>query len=220
MRARRRARGATAFVVTFVAGSLALVLGGCSRFEGGSTMAQPVQPPHGIEAIEAVPMGDLAGAAQSARAPLIENPYRRDPQAQQQGKALYIKMNCAGCHGYGGGGGIGPALKDGYWRYGGAPVDVFKSIYEGRAQGMPAWSQALPPREIWKIAAYIESLGGTYDASQFQASIQGDRPGEQVAIEAQGTLPQDAKGDATKPVEGRAEAAPPNPDVTAPGGNR
>ena len=29
---------------------------------------------------------------------------------------------------------------------------------------MPAWNPALPPEEIWKLVAYVESLGGAYPA--------------------------------------------------------
>ena len=110
--------------------------------------------------------GSTAGAA-AARAganavgdvPLATSPARRrarsrrnfrirmanDPQAVQQGHDLFIKMNCAGCHGYDAKGAMGPNLTDGYWRYGGVPAPIFNSIYEGRPQGMPAWNPALPP---------------------------------------------------------------------------
>ncbi|HZP86155.1 MAG TPA: c-type cytochrome, partial [Burkholderiales bacterium] len=97
-----------------------------------------------------------------------------NPTAVQEGKNLFIKMNCAGCHGYDAGGGMGPSLVDHYWRYGGVPVSVYKSIYEGRPQGMPAWGRALPPQEIWKIVAYLESLGGTFPADAYHAALQGD----------------------------------------------
>ena len=60
-------------------------------------------------------------------------------------------MNCAACHGYDLKGGMGPDLTDTYWRYGGSPADIYKSIFEGRPQGMPAWGRALPPAMIWKV---------------------------------------------------------------------
>jgi hypothetical protein len=53
---------------------------------------------------------------------------------------------------------------------------------------MPAWNRSLPPEEIWKLVAYIESLGGTYSAAQYQASVQGDRVGDNVAPEVKATL--------------------------------
>ena len=46
----------------------------------------------------------------------------------------------------------------------------------------------MPPQEIWKLVAYIESLGGSYSAAQYEASVQGDRVGDNVAPEVQATL--------------------------------
>lgn len=90
----------------------------------------------------------------------IKDPYANSPQAIATGKWLFEAMNCAGCHGYKGKGNMGPDLTDGYWRYGGTPVQIYKSIYEGRPKGMPAWGAALPADQIWAMTAYIESLGG------------------------------------------------------------
>ena len=202
--------------------TVALVLLGaltaCEPFSGGSTAAPsaPAALP-GLDVIDAVPMGDVAGAAQS-EVPPVPNPYAGSKQAVQQGKALYIKMNCAGCHGYGAGGGMGPNLKDGYWRYGGTPVAVFKSIHDGRPQGMPAWSPALPAQEIWKIVAYIQSLGGTYPADEFQASIQGDLAGENVAPESKATVPADATAASAPDVASKtSQNVAPKSDVEPPG---
>ncbi len=55
---------------------------------------------------------------------------------------------------------MGPALNDDYWRYGGTPVEIYKSIYEGRPKGMPAWGVALPADRIWVLTSYVISLGG------------------------------------------------------------
>ena len=179
------------------------LLAGCQRAEGGSTAA--AAPPAGAsrEAIAAMPLGDVAGAAPNS-AGSIPNPYAHSAEAVQQGHHLFIQMNCAGCHGYGAKGGMGPNLTDTYWRYGGVPAAIFKSIYEGRPQGMPAWNPALPPQTIWQLVAYIESLGGGYTAGQYAASIQGDRPGENVAPEVHPTL------------TGAAATAPPQSDHAAP----
>jgi mono/diheme cytochrome c family protein len=108
-------------------------------------------------------MGHIAGVTDSAAlARSIPNPYAGNAQAVAAGKALYIKMNCAGCHAYNAKGNMGPDLTDTYWRYGGLPAQIYSSIHDGRAQGMPAWGAALPPQEIWKLVAFIQSLGGTY----------------------------------------------------------
>lgn len=92
-------------------------------------------------------------------------------------------MNCAGCHAYNGTGNMGPDLTDAEWRYGGLPIEIYKTIRDGRPQGMPAWGAALPPAEIWKIVAFIQSLGGTVSVKDFEHARQGDQPGEQVAPE-------------------------------------
>ncbi len=91
-----------------------------------------------------------------------------------EGKRLFSAMNCSGCHGYTGGGGMGPPLNDTYWRYGGAPVQVYKTIFEGRPKGMPAWGMALPPDDIWALTAYVESLGGGSKPQDAMASRLGD----------------------------------------------
>ncbi len=223
--------------VALAMGVLSL-LAACDHSSGGSTtaplpaalqpMARPVSAPadppgakHGMDVINAVPLGDVAGAAQSSLAARLPNPVGASPQAVQQGLNLYIKMNCAGCHGYGAGGGMGPNLKDGYWRYGGTPVAVFKSIHDGRPQGMPAWYPALPTQEIWKIVAYIQSLGGTYPADEFQASIQGDRAGENVAPETERTIAPGPRGaSAVARTQGTAQNMAPQVDVTPPGGSK
>jgi hypothetical protein len=86
---------------------------------------------------------------------------------------------------------------------------------------MPAWNPALPPQDIWKIVAYIESLGGTYPSTEFQAAIQGDRPGENVAPEVEPTTPPSAKSTSTKDAaEAPPPAAAPDPDVVPPPGTK
>jgi len=121
-----------------------------------------------------VPLGDLAGAKESKIAPQIENPKAGDRQAIENGKKLFSTMNCASCHGYDGKGGMGPDLSDTYWKYGGTAVMIYKSIFEGRPEGMPAWQAMLPSDPIWDIVAYIQSLGGTFPADKFEAGLNGD----------------------------------------------
>jgi cytochrome c oxidase cbb3-type subunit 3 len=78
---------------------------------------------------------------------------------------------------------MGPDLTDTYWRYGGLPAEIYQSIAQGRPQGMPAWGAALPPEDIWKLVAYIESFGGSVSVKDYEHARQGDQPGEQVAPE-------------------------------------
>ena len=125
-----------------------------------------------------VPLGDVAGAAIPTGAIDMANPLGDGAEVVAQGKKLFIGMNCAGCHGYGGGGGMGPSLTDSYWRYGGAPVQIYKSLYEGRPQGMPAWGVALPPDQLWKLTAYVSSLGGGVAPANAVAAERGDVQGK------------------------------------------
>lgn len=177
---------------------LLFLLSACGHFQGGSTTA-----PTGATGLPSedtlgkVPLGQVAGAPARAVAALATpNPYQDNPQAIKQGQELYIKMNCAGCHAYNGKGNMGPDLTDSYWRYGGLPIQIYMTIRDGRPKGMPAWGVALPQDDIWKLVAYVQSLGGSVSVSNYERARQGDQPGEQVAPEAQA----DAQVDSPPPV--------------------
>ena len=125
-------------------------------------------------ALARVAIGDLAGVGDNTLDADVKNPYTGDSAAIHAGNELFVSMNCAACHGYDLKGGMGPNLTDSYWRYGGSPADIYKSIFEGRPQGMPAWGRALPPAMIWRIVSYIESKGGAYPARLADRGRQGD----------------------------------------------
>lgn len=86
------------------------------------------------------------------------SPYINDSVALQEGRRLFVWYNCYGCHGGHGGGGMGPSLRDQDWMYGSTDADIFNSIAQGRAHGMPAWGTRIPQDQIWKLVAYIKSL--------------------------------------------------------------
>ena len=86
------------------------------------------------------------------------NPLANDPTAARDGEQLYGSMNCAGCHGARGGGGIGPPFADDDWIYGGEPGQIFASIAQGRPNGMPSFGGRLPSESIWRIVSFVESL--------------------------------------------------------------
>jgi cytochrome c oxidase cbb3-type subunit 3 len=125
-------------------------------------------------ALARIALGDIAGVGNNTLATTVKNPYSGDMAAIKQGQELFVGMNCAACHGYNLKGGMGPDLTDTYWRYGGSPAAIYKSIFEGRPQGMPAWGRTIPPALIWKVAAYIESKGGAYPARLADRGRQGD----------------------------------------------
>ena len=53
---------------------------------------------------------------------------------------------------------MGPSLRDVDWLYGDRDAQVFSSIAEGRAHGMPSWQPQLTADHIWKLVSYIKSL--------------------------------------------------------------
>lgn len=165
-----------------LAGLIPLATGGCSASDppppaaaataaaaqtpAGTPAAQlpgtPTQPVSGTVPQAMAPVGPIPGPEVEGENPAttIRNPYANDPSALEQGRQLFVAMNCAGCHGGHAGGGMGPDLRpDHIFSYGNAPANLFDSISMGRAMGMPAWGTKLPPDVIWKLVAYIQSLG-------------------------------------------------------------
>ena len=86
------------------------------------------------------------------------------------GKELFGQMNCTGCH-FNGGGGMGPALMSGHWRYGGRIDQIYASIAQGRPNGMPSWQDSLQPQQIWILAAYVRSLSAPAHSPTSQTTV-------------------------------------------------
>ena len=99
-----------------------------------------------------------ASTAQSPAAKNV-NPFTGNAQAIKEGRALYLRYNCSGCHGVGGGGGMATPLIDETWKFGSSDEDLFKLIKgEIPESTMPKTWNTLEPDEVWKIVAYIRSL--------------------------------------------------------------
>ena len=117
-------------------------------------------PPQGGRTAAAPPattaVGPVAGPDPMSAAP--SNPYTDNRTALGEGRQLFVRFNCSGCHGGRAGGGMGPSLRDADWLYGSADVQIFSSIVEGRAHGMPSWQTTLTPDQTWKLVAYIKAL--------------------------------------------------------------
>jgi len=98
--------------------------------------------------------------AEEAVTPPKLNPYTGNAEAIEQGRALFLQMGCSGCHGVGGGGGMGPALLDDEWKFGSDDATLFKLIQgEIPQQTMPAAiGNVLKDDDIWKLIAYVRSL--------------------------------------------------------------
>ena len=89
----------------------------------------------------------------------VRNGYEGNAYAISEGERLYEWYHCSGCHSQGGGG-IGPALMDSVWTYGGAPGQIYASIVQGRPNGMPSFGGHIPEAQVWEIVAFVRSLSG------------------------------------------------------------
>jgi cytochrome c oxidase cbb3-type subunit 3 len=89
----------------------------------------------------------------------LTNPFDGNADARTIGANLYLAYNCIDCHGMEGSGAMAPSLADGRWRFGGSPGEVFESIYQGRPEGMPAWGGRISDADVWRLVAYVRSLG-------------------------------------------------------------
>ena len=89
----------------------------------------------------------------------VKNDYEENAYALSEGKRLFQAYNCNGCHSMGGGG-MGPALMDEKWLYGGKPEEIFSTIVAGRPNGMPSFRGRIPDFQIWQLAAYVRSMSG------------------------------------------------------------
>ena len=95
----------------------------------------------------------------------LTNPHEGDANAIATGAKLFVAYNCIDCHGADGSGAMGPSLADGRWHFGGAPAEVFESIYQGRPEGMPAWGSLISEDQVWMLVTYVRSLSANKDVT-------------------------------------------------------
>jgi cytochrome c oxidase cbb3-type subunit 3 len=130
---------------------------GCARLPdasaGGARTVSPLLPRD--RSVINQPLGPVPGQGELAP---VANPLDGDRAALAEGRLLFVRYNCAGCHGGRAGGGMGPSLRDPDWLYGSSPDRIFNSIAQGRGHGMPAWGARLPEQQIWEMTAYVSSL--------------------------------------------------------------
>src|ERR1043165_7316593 len=70
-----------------------------------------------------------------------------------EGRRLFLKMNCYGCHGIAAAGGMGPNIV-------GRDVDTERdAVMEGRDGGMRSFRDYLTEKDVRRIAAYLNSIG-------------------------------------------------------------
>jgi cytochrome c oxidase cbb3-type subunit 2 len=96
--------------------------------------------------------------ARAASKEEIKNPHEGDNKAIAEGRSIFME-NCSVCHGEDARGKIGPSLVDNKWKYGDSDKDLYESISKGRSGGMPAWETMLGKERIWKVIAFLRSIG-------------------------------------------------------------
>ena len=133
-----------------------LVLPSCERLSGAAATSSAgastaIAGPNVQTAVGPIPGPEPTRSA-------IANPYQGDRGATAEGRTLFVRFNCSGCHGGRAGGGMGPSLRDVDWIYGRTDAQIFSSVAEGRAHGMPAWGTKLTEDQVWKLVAYVKSL--------------------------------------------------------------
>jgi len=91
----------------------------------------------------------------------------KDKSALVVGHRIFLN-NCSSCHGYDARGAVGfPNLTIDFWRWGGSPNDIVKSITNGRKANMPGFLGTLSKEDITAVSNYVVSLSGlgVYDST-------------------------------------------------------
>lgn len=132
--------------------ALVVLAAGCEREARRLNEKSPPAPSQFVAQVRLQPGPTLV--ADTSEGFFDDNAY-----GTSEGQVLFGQMNCTGCHANGGGA-MGPALMDDEWIYGSLPSQIFASIAEGRANGMPAWKYRLTNQQIWQLVAYVRSLSG------------------------------------------------------------
>jgi len=138
----------------FALAAALVVMVGCEREQRDLR----TDPPTADALNDVAPMPNRIGGAPPDVYPALDAPYENNSYQLSQGKTLYHGFNCDGCHAEGGGA-VGPAFLNGWWRYGPDLISVFVSIRDGRPHGMPAFGDKLTTDQIWQIAGYIQTIG-------------------------------------------------------------
>jgi cytochrome c oxidase cbb3-type subunit 3 len=133
--------------------ALSCALGGCERekreYRVAPTVAQPA------ERLSPLRPGETEAPPQNSRGKYFENvAYHIN-----QGGVWFRRFNCSGCHSNGGGG-MGPALMDEKWRYGGSIDAIHATILNGRPNGMPSFRARVTDTQAWQLAAYVRAMSG------------------------------------------------------------
>jgi cytochrome c(L) len=101
----------------------------------------------------------VAGAQDALpKASTGSNPFKGNDEAIKEGRTFYMKYGCSGCHGVGGGGGMGPPVTDDTWKFGSSDDVLFKLVKGQIPEAtMPKTGASIPDEEVWKMLAYVRA---------------------------------------------------------------
>jgi cytochrome c oxidase cbb3-type subunit 3 len=139
----------------FLAACALLGLAACERERREFSTPAPTQGPPTQTALSPFPGGQVDAGYRAQQ----QRTYGDNAFQISQGQTLYRAFNCYGCHAWGGGD-IGPPLMDEKWIYGGEIDQIYLSIAQGRANGMPAFAGRIESEQMWQIAAFVRSMSG------------------------------------------------------------
>lgn len=147
------------FAFLLAAISLAVLLAACQREQRGFREATASSTTNAAVHKNDFEPASASTGAQNTTTFSMDDPYSNNAYAVSEGENLYNSYNCVGCHAHGGGG-MGVPLIDREWIYGSSPKEIYKSIVEGRPNGMPSFGGKIPEQQVWEIVAYVRSMSG------------------------------------------------------------
>lgn len=77
--------------------------------------------------------------------------------AAGEGRRLYLKLNCYGCHGMGAAGAMGPNIIRA------DAGDVSDAVLQGEGEGMPSYRNLVTATDLANLTAYLRSIGTTVE---------------------------------------------------------
>jgi cytochrome c oxidase cbb3-type subunit 3 len=140
-----------------------------------------------------VQVSDLAPGPDHTKVPDVVDKYENNAWNMAEGKKLFQMYNCVGCHANGGGG-MGPALIDSKWLYGYEPQQIYATIIQGRPNGMPSFRGKIPEDQVWKLVAYVRSLGGLTNTG-----VEAGRGDDLKGKPPENTMPQQTPANTSEP---------------------
>ena len=197
--------------LTLDPGQMAALVSYLSSLGGTSAASAAAPPASGSTSPEPGP--DVAAGTPKAKAGSSSG----DATAAA-GKAIFDSNRCSGCHGQGGGGGVGPSLTHITTQYPPAQLTALLKAPRANMKAAGMVPLTLNAADMKALVSYLASLGGTAPASAAAATA----PGSSSPVPAKAepdlkTESSKAASAAVPPASGSSSTAPPKaePDAKA-----